>query len=208
MPRSKTVNQQLRDVQRARILEAARLVFSRKGPNATMDEIAEAAHVSHGLAYRYFSNKDALFQALVDEALQAGHAGLEHFEQRSGKPEQRLTRLISALIESRRERREFYWLLDHVRNSAVTHRKLHNQMRRQKQAFLCLLKHLIVEAQARGKVHGDDPDQLIMTISAFLEGLTRIALHEPEHFRKRCPEPEMILRVLMPHGAKGANRGK
>ena len=40
MPRSKAANQQLRDVQRAKILDAARLIFSRKGPTATMDDIA------------------------------------------------------------------------------------------------------------------------------------------------------------------------
>jgi AcrR family transcriptional regulator len=208
MPRSKAANQQLRDVQRAKILDAARLIFSRKGPTATMDDIAKMANVSHGLAYRYFPNKDTIFQALVDEALQAGPAGLQHFEQMSGEPEDRLTLLLSSLIESRRERPEFYWLLDHVRSSAATPKKLRDQIRRQKEAFLGLLKRLIVEAQATGKFHSGDPDQLVMAVSAFLEGLSKIALHEPEQLKKRCPEPEIILRMLIRQDEKGASKVK
>jgi AcrR family transcriptional regulator len=197
MPRTKAANQQLRDVQRTNILDAARLIFSRKGPTATMDDIAEAANVSHGLAYRYFPHKEALFEALVDEALQAGPAGLRHFEQMSGKLEDRLTLLISRLIESRRERPEFYLLLDHVWSSPATPQKLRNKIGRQKEAFISLLRRLILEGQTTGKVHSGDPDQLVMAVEAFFEGLTRIALHEPEQLRKQCPEPEIVLRMLV-----------
>jgi AcrR family transcriptional regulator len=206
MPRSKAANEQLRDVQRAKILDAARLIFSRNGPGATIDDIAGAANVSHGLAYRYFPGKEAIFQALVDEAMQASPAGLRHFDQMPGNPEDRLTLLISTLIESRRERPEFFLLLDHVRSSAATPKKLRDQIRRQKEAFLGLLRRLIIEGQTRGKVHSGDPDQLVMAVSAVLEGLSRIALHEPEHFRKRCPDAEMILRILIPSGAKTQKR--
>src|SRR6266576_4967987 len=157
MPRSNAANQQLRDAQRAKIVDAARLIFSRKGPTATMDDIADLAHVSHGLAYRYFRNKDVLFQALVDEALRTGRAGLRHFKRMPGEPADRLTLLISRLVESRRERPEFYMLLDHVRSSAATPKRLSDRIRRQKRAFLGVLKRLVVEAQATGKVHSGDP---------------------------------------------------
>jgi AcrR family transcriptional regulator len=206
MPRTKVANQQLRDVQRTNILDAARLIFSRKGPTATMDDIAEAANVSHGLTYRYFPNKDALFQALVDEALQAGSVGLRHFEQMSGKLEDRLTLLVSRLIQSRRERPEFYLLLDHVWSSPATPPKLRNKMSRQKEAFLRLLRRLILEGQTAGKVLSGDPDQLVMAVAAFFEGLTRIALHEPEQLRKQCPEPEIVLRMLIRQGGRGRNK--
>jgi AcrR family transcriptional regulator len=50
MVRSKEANQRIRTEQRKRILDAARIVFARKGLAATMDDIAERAGVSHGLA--------------------------------------------------------------------------------------------------------------------------------------------------------------
>ena len=206
MPRTKAASQQLRDVQRTNILDAARLIFSRKGPTATMDDVADAANVSHGLAYRYFPNKEALFQALVDEALQAGPAGLRHLELMSGTLEDRLTLLVSGLIQSRCERPEFYLLLDHVRSSPATPQKLRNKMSRQKEAFLSLLRRLIVEGQTTGRVHSGDPDQLVMAVAAFFEGLTRIALHEPDQFSKQCPEPEIVLRMLIRQDGRGRNK--
>ena len=115
----------------------------------------------------------------------------------SGAAEERLVQLLSQLIESRRERPEFDLVLDHVRNSPATPPKLRKQIGAQKEAFLGLLKRLIVEGQKRGKVYPGDPDRLVMAVSIFLEGMGRMAQFELEAFRASCPEPEMILRVLM-----------
>jgi AcrR family transcriptional regulator len=55
---------------RERVLEAALGVFSEKGFHvATMDEVAERAHVGKGTLYRYFANKEALFNELVRQRL-------------------------------------------------------------------------------------------------------------------------------------------
>src|SRR5579871_4991616 len=95
MPRTAAANRQIRDAQRARILEAAWAVFAQKGRAATMADVAAAAEVSYGLAYRYFANKEALYQALVEESLQASAAYLERCMERSGTPRERLIALIS-----------------------------------------------------------------------------------------------------------------
>jgi AcrR family transcriptional regulator len=197
MPRTPEANQQIRNEQRASILASARSVFARLGAGATIDDIAKEAGVSHGLAYRYFPGKNSLLEALVEEALQAGRAGLRHFEEMSGAPEERLVLLLTQLIESRRERPEFYLVLEHVRNSPATPAKLRKQILAQKEAFLGLLKRLVIGGQKRGKVYAGDPDRLVMAVSIFLEGMGRMAQFEPDEFRASCPEPEMILRVVM-----------
>jgi AcrR family transcriptional regulator len=202
MPRTAAANEVLREEQRSRFLGAARVVFARLGPEATIDDIAREAGVSHGLAYRYFPGKDSLLEALVDEALRAGRAGLRHFEEMSGAPEERLVLLLSQLIESRRERPEFYLVLDHVRNSAATSPKLRKQIRAQKEAFLDLLRRLIVAGQKRGKVYAGDPERLVMAVSIFLEGMGRMAQYEADAFCEACPGPEVVLRLLM----KGATK--
>lgn len=52
------------------ILDAAREVFSRKGFEATrMDEVAAAAGVTKPAVYRYFSGKERLIEALLEEDL-------------------------------------------------------------------------------------------------------------------------------------------
>jgi AcrR family transcriptional regulator len=56
---------------RERVLEAALGVFSEKGFHvATMDEVAERAGVGKGTLYRYFANKETLFNELVRQRLE------------------------------------------------------------------------------------------------------------------------------------------
>lgn len=54
--------------QRARILDAARACFAERGfHGASIANIAQAAGISQGLIYRYFTNKAAIVHAIVDE---------------------------------------------------------------------------------------------------------------------------------------------
>ncbi len=64
MARTDAVEQRPHETQRANILEGARRVFARKGKAATMADVAEAAGVSQGLAYRYFASKQEIYREL------------------------------------------------------------------------------------------------------------------------------------------------
>ncbi len=66
------------------------------------------------------------------------------------------------------------------------------------QAFQDVLKRLIVEGQATGEVTAGDPDQLVTAILAFLDGLTRLAVINPERFQKHFPGARIILGMLKP----------
>jgi AcrR family transcriptional regulator len=52
---------------RERILKAARAVFSDRGAEAQIDDVARKAKVGVGTVYRHFPTKDALLDALVRE---------------------------------------------------------------------------------------------------------------------------------------------
>jgi AcrR family transcriptional regulator len=201
MAKSKAANQQIRNEQRSKILNAARSVFAREGPGATMDDIAAAAKVSHGLAYRYFPSKSALLQALIEEAIEASPAD-PLLNPTPGDPDERLRILIGGLIESRRQRPELYLLLDQIRNSEDAPEKFKRKLRMRKEAFLDLLESLIAEGQAKGTVRVGDVGQLAVAIGAVLEGLTLIARNEPRRFRSSCPDPEIVLRMLLAAGVE------
>jgi hypothetical protein len=134
---------------------------------------------------------------LIDEAIQAGSAD-PVFELTPGGPAERLTLLITSLVESRRLRPELHLLLDHMRASDSAAKKLKRQMQARKEAFLHALETLIREGQATGTIRSGDAGQLTVAIGAVLEGLTAIARHEPERFRRSCPDAEIILRMLIP----------
>src|SRR3954467_13526181 len=88
--------------QRANILEGARHAFARKGKAATMADVAQAAGVSQGLAYRYFAGKEEIYRELVEQALeQAALATTQSAQELSATPGRRLALLITRLVEYR-----------------------------------------------------------------------------------------------------------
>jgi AcrR family transcriptional regulator len=60
---------------RERILEVARQVFTRRGAEASMDEIAKRAKIGPGTLYRHFSTRDELLAAVyITELEKLGEA--------------------------------------------------------------------------------------------------------------------------------------
>jgi AcrR family transcriptional regulator len=197
VPRTEAAYQQIRSEQRQRILHGAWTVFSRGGLAATMADVAAAAGVSQGLAYRYFASKDELFRSLVEEAMRA--AGDEPtIPEIPGTPGERLQFLVRGLVEHRRDRPHFFELLDHVLTDEGTPPMLLALVRRRGQMFVDVLRQLIVEAQATGEAAPDDPDQLVCAVFACLEGLSRSALRQREHGGIHFPDAGIVLRMLMP----------
>lgn len=197
MPRTEEAKKRIREEQRTKILEAARRIFARKGLMATVDDVAEEAGVSHGLAYRYFANKEAIFSELVMQALEAPSAGLQRFLEMPGTPGERLNVLVSAFVESRKHP-ETYLLLDQVLSSEATPGDLREVVRRRSQVVQGVLRQLIVEGQAIGEVAAGDPDQLVRAILACIDGLTRWAVYDPEHYHEHFPDARIFLRMLKP----------
>ncbi len=199
MPRTEAANQRLREAQREKILDAARRVFARKGMEATMGEIATEATVSHGLAYHYFVSKEAILHELIEQMMQSGPARWQHvLEMLSGTPGERLALLVSRLMEARREHPEIYQLLDQVQRSETTPADLLELIQQQSKTFDDMMRQLIVEGQETFEVAAGDPDQLVRAIFACLEGLTRWATYDPEHYHDHFPDAGIFLRMLKP----------
>ncbi|UII54335.1 TetR/AcrR family transcriptional regulator [Cytobacillus spongiae] len=67
---SPRVSKQHKELRRANILAAAKKVFIQIGyERTTMKHIMDEANVSRGGLYQYFSNKEAVFEALLEEDL-------------------------------------------------------------------------------------------------------------------------------------------
>ncbi len=198
MPRTRAANQHIREEQRAKILDSARKVFARKGMAATMADVAAAAGVSQGLAYRYFASKEALFHELVEQSVQSGIAGIQRIPKMPGTLEERLGFLVSMAWEGRREHPEIYQLMYQVLDDEATLDDIRELIGRQGQTYQDVLRQLIIEGQATGEIAEGDPDQLVIVFLTCLDGLSRLALREPEWVKKHFPETEIILRIFKP----------
>jgi Transcriptional regulator len=186
------------EVQRAAILAGARQAFARKGESATMADVAAAAGVSQGLAYRYFNSKEEIYRALLSQAIAQAEQATAPEPDPQATPGQRLRWLITRIVAYRRDHIELFQLLDMVMNAEESSDDISEEIRRRGEAFATQLRALIVAGQATGEVAAGDPDQLTVALLASLEGLTRFGVHHPEHFRKHCPDPEILLRMLLP----------
>lgn len=198
VPRTEAENQRIREEQRAKILAAARKVFARKGIAATMADVAAAAEISQGLAYRYFANKDALFHALVEQTIQFALSKIQHILELPASPGERLELLVTSVLQARREHPEFFQLFQQVLGDEATPADLRQAAGKRNRGYQDAIRQLIVEGQATGEVAAGDPDQMITAIMACFEGLSRLALRDPEQVKNHFPDAAIILRMLKP----------
>lgn len=103
MGRERLSRQESRLQTRERLLEAAALVFSRRGYHAaSVEEIAEEAGFSKGAVYSNFASKEDLFLALLDRHLAAElHDVASQFSQR-GSQEEKPRKSFAAELEKKR----------------------------------------------------------------------------------------------------------
>jgi AcrR family transcriptional regulator len=198
VPRTDETNQRIRDEQRAKILEAAWRVFARKGWATTMADVAASAEVSYGLAYHYFANKEALFDALVEQMVQSGIAGSQHLLEMPGTPGERLAGLIGELVANMRDRPESSQLFSRVMADEAAPADLRELVQNQGRNIHDALRRLIVEGQASGEVVSDDPDQLVTALLAYLDGMANLAAWNPEQFHRHFPDAGIAMRMLRP----------
>jgi AcrR family transcriptional regulator len=84
---------------KARILEAAQLIFLKRGyQSASIDEIAEVAPASKPTIYAHFPGKEALFAAVVARVV-SGLANFEGYVPKGRTVEDKLTSLGTELVE-------------------------------------------------------------------------------------------------------------
>jgi AcrR family transcriptional regulator len=86
---------------RARILEAAKVLFARQGINATsINELGAAARVSKRTLYQQFASKDELVLAYLDESRRTG-AAEALLEREDLSPRARLLEMFTTLADVR-----------------------------------------------------------------------------------------------------------
>ena len=182
-----------------KILESASAVFAAKGRAATMADIAEKAQISQGLAYHYFKSKEEIYATIIKQVAEAGGGPAQRVNQVQGTPSQRLTLLIINMLEASRQNPGISQIMYNALEDETTPADLKAMVRRNGQELQSAIRQLIVDGQATGEVVKDDPDQLLVTLLALVNGLMRRAtLLDPKDPKFHFPDAKIILRIFKP----------
>jgi AcrR family transcriptional regulator len=182
-----------------KILKSASAVFAVKGRAATMADIAEKAQISQGLAYHYFRSKEEIYATIIKQVVEAGGGPAQRVSQVQGTPGQRLTLLITNMLEASRQNPGISQIMYNALEDETTPADLKAMVRRNGQELQSVIRQLIVDGQATGEVVKDDPDQLLVTLLALVNGLMRRAASlDPKDPDFYFPDAKIILRIFKP----------
>jgi AcrR family transcriptional regulator len=147
--------QQQSEARRQRILEAARQCFGELGfAGATIEAIASAAGVSAGLLYQFVRNKEALFEAVVEELMRDWvRALVPRGEAARGTAAQRLDAMLRGSVEFCRTNPLLPALL--VRDRALQLERFKNLSTDRLYAYRDLVAGILREGVAAGEFRAD-----------------------------------------------------
>ena len=206
MPRRK-MDRTMRNEKSERILDAARIVFARKGMAATMAEVAEEAGVSQGLAYRYFPSKDVIVANLLKRTIQSRDKLNSMVREIPGTTGERLSRIVSTMVDNRREHPEYYQVLYQGMADDELDQEFRDAIAEQGRVAHEIVRRLVVKGQATGEIARDDPDKLVTAVFACLDGLSRrVMTLRPDEVSVFMPDAAIILRMLKPDSSQATRR--
>lgn len=201
MPRSSEEYQRIRDERREQIMRAALKVFARKGLAATkISDIAAAADLSYGLIYHYFRDKEELYFALVERALQGTVRITASALKRPGSAWERLRALCTEMIEGARADPEYFLIILQAQVSEPPASAVHTLAQRYGEPIWDNLVTLIRQAQDEGEVVAIDARELAATFNATLQGLQLNELLNYQSLPALATAPSVatVLRFLRP----------
>lgn len=198
MPRSSQQNQRIKDERREQIMQAGLKVFAGKGlAAAKISDIAAAADLSYGLVYHYFHDKDELYVALVERALQGTLRLTTAALERPGPAWESLRTLCAEMLAGLRTTPQYFRIMLQAQVSEPPPSAIHTLTARYGEQIWTNLTTLIRQAQDEGHVVETEAGELAYTLIATIQGLSlnQTATYPiPNAF----PSVETVLRFLRP----------
>jgi len=175
----KTKQQVVSEFRRARIVDAARSVFARKGfAQGIMDEIAKEVGVAKGTIYLYFRSKQEIYRTVLDQDMEfLSKSTLERID--AEKTLQGKIRAFTlARLENAEERKEFFRIMDQGSGSySLTRSQYHQWLRLPVQR----LASAIEEASLQGEIRLMPSEKVAWLIADMTRGMIQRRLLGQNH---------------------------
>ena len=195
MPRTEQAFEQIRNESRQHILDEAAKVFAAKGvANTKISDLAEAAGVSQGLLYRYFTDKDDVFVALLERAVNGVNDIAQSCNEHTGTPLEKLQRLTEQILQGMSEGPVYLQLISQAMAlSGRAHETIWKM-----ETVVTILRELIIEGQTVGEIAKRDPDQLVILYLGCLYGLAAGKGFSIPWLDEHFPIADAVLQILKP----------
>jgi AcrR family transcriptional regulator len=189
-PRSKKLNDQMRNEAMTRITHAALKVFAEHGYHGTtMHQIMQTSGLSTGLFYHYFPSKEKLFIHLVDSAFMISRDIWIESLTIPGTAWEKILSLSDNLVKNTfTEESSLYFLIMLQATTQELGIPGLMELISQGMAYYVELPKLIREAQKSGKAAQGDPDVLAATYIALYQGYVLLLLHDEQLKKKITPD--------------------
>jgi AcrR family transcriptional regulator len=180
MPKTAEQNAKRRSARREQILQAAIPVFARVGfAEASVADIAVAAHASYGTVFLYFATKEALFRAAFLEPL----SELEHVFAVDAPSSMRPSAVIRDMVRTQvafvSHQTSYLRLTQYVLGLRDRFPELAEQLFAVTDRFTERVVPVIEAGQRAGELAPGKPDVIAQAYLAFLSGLGLTVLGEP-----------------------------
>jgi len=144
------------EVRKQEILEGAIRFFTQKGyDKTTITDIAKELNISQGLCYRYFSSKEEIYDAAIDEY--AGYIVNEYLKNRQTDRSihywiDSIADSLRNLTEAEKDQPDFYKLFHSSQN-----KKMHNELfLRVVEKLIPHITDILKKAKQKGEIKIDD----------------------------------------------------
>ena len=182
-------------VQAEKILEAAaRLFGTQRFDQVRMDDIAADAEVGKGTLYRYFSDKEDLFLALLTRCSEQFLQRMEGVVAGGGSPRDRLEAVVETVINEFDENPHLLNLLMRAEVLAEGGRAFPWQDTREKLPQMVI--GLFQEAEARGEFSVRDPELMVLVLLGGIRAIIRFG---------DKPRPKGLSRRIVENFLNGTN---
>lgn len=137
------------------IIQTGICFFAKDGASrVSMNQIAKSCGLSVGVLYKYFENKEAFFQACLEESMKSLEAALEQVMEGEAKPLERVEKILRILVSFSKTHPEVIKMYHRI--SCEEDAKLCKQLaERIESASSSLYSRYIREAQEAGLIRKD-----------------------------------------------------
>jgi AcrR family transcriptional regulator len=165
---TKTKQRVVSDFRRSEIVDAARVVFARKGfANGIIDEIAKQAGIAKGTIYLYFRSKTEIYRAVLDHDMESLNKSiLEHIDAAPNLKDKIRVFTLSRL-ENAEVRKDFFRIMDmESANLSYTRKQYRDWLREP----VLRLASAIDDAARRGEIRHVSSEKIAWVIADMTRG--------------------------------------